>query len=244
MSQKEISDLLNSLGLQEYTDTFIRNGVDLAMIGTLSGDDLKELGVTSLGHRKTILAAIQTQFARPASPSASEPGRSSPAPREEQTYLETEVAIINGSVATVKITSRRAVLGDKTYSLQNIAAVEVWSNAAEMEGRHQLAMQAWKLKNGTAQRVVNYAFAVVCFGTSIWALTDNNGGAAGCCGLVGLGAIIAARKTPPPPQKPPSLWSVRIQASGTSNDVIQSTNKEKIEEIVKALNEAIINLNM
>ncbi|PSL18161.1 adenylate/guanylate cyclase domain-containing protein [Shimia abyssi] len=49
---------LFELGLDQYTDSFINNDVDDRVLPLLTGDDLKELGV-SLGHRKIILAAIK-----------------------------------------------------------------------------------------------------------------------------------------------------------------------------------------
>jgi len=46
------------LGLGQYAKAFVENDTDLALLPQLSDADLKELGVTSLGHRKRILAAI------------------------------------------------------------------------------------------------------------------------------------------------------------------------------------------
>jgi hypothetical protein len=37
---------------------------------------------------------------------------------------------------------------------------------------------------------------------------------------------------------------VRIDASGTSSDAIAGTNKAKMQEIVDAINQAIVNLNV
>jgi hypothetical protein len=46
------------LGLDRYAEAFAANDVDGAVLRTLVDDDLKELGVVSLGHRKKLLAAI------------------------------------------------------------------------------------------------------------------------------------------------------------------------------------------
>ncbi len=49
---------LSDLELDQYAGVFAENDIDARVLPLLSGDDLKELGV-SLGHRKIILAAIQ-----------------------------------------------------------------------------------------------------------------------------------------------------------------------------------------
>ena len=54
----DIAAWLRDLGLERYAEAFDANDVDAAVLRTLSADDLKELGVTSLGHRKKLLEAI------------------------------------------------------------------------------------------------------------------------------------------------------------------------------------------
>jgi class 3 adenylate cyclase len=49
---------LRSLGLGKYEATFRENEIDEAVLPDLTADDLKELGVTALGHRRKLLAAI------------------------------------------------------------------------------------------------------------------------------------------------------------------------------------------
>ena len=46
------------LGLERYLEAFRANDVDADVLRTLTADDLKELGVASLGHRKKLLEAI------------------------------------------------------------------------------------------------------------------------------------------------------------------------------------------
>ena len=45
-------------GLGQYAEAFTSNDVDGEVLRTLTADDLKELGVVSLGHRKKLLVAI------------------------------------------------------------------------------------------------------------------------------------------------------------------------------------------
>ncbi len=50
---------LKDLGLAHYAKVFAENGVDLALLPELTNEDLKDLGVTRLADRKTILRAIE-----------------------------------------------------------------------------------------------------------------------------------------------------------------------------------------
>jgi class 3 adenylate cyclase/predicted ATPase len=64
----DISRWLEGLGLEQYQHAFRENDVDAAVLPELTGDDLTALGVTSIGHRRKLLAAIAAL--RPATQSA------------------------------------------------------------------------------------------------------------------------------------------------------------------------------
>jgi hypothetical protein len=49
---------LRSLGLGKYEAAFRENEIDEAVLPDLTAEDLKELGVAALGHRRKLLAAI------------------------------------------------------------------------------------------------------------------------------------------------------------------------------------------
>src|SRR5712671_1479724 len=53
-----IAAWLNSLGMQQYAAAFHDNAVDPAVLPELTADDLKDLGVSLVGHRRKLLAAI------------------------------------------------------------------------------------------------------------------------------------------------------------------------------------------
>ena len=55
---RPIAEWLDALALAQYTQAFVDNHVDLAVLPSLVEQDLKELGVASMGHRKKILQAI------------------------------------------------------------------------------------------------------------------------------------------------------------------------------------------
>jgi class 3 adenylate cyclase/tetratricopeptide (TPR) repeat protein len=54
----EIGQWLRGLGLQSYEQAFRDNGIDLDVLLRLTADDLKEIGVLAVGHRRKILDAI------------------------------------------------------------------------------------------------------------------------------------------------------------------------------------------
>jgi class 3 adenylate cyclase len=54
----EIANWLRGLGLEQYAAAFDKNAIDVEILGDLTADDLKELGVDLVGHRRKLLAAI------------------------------------------------------------------------------------------------------------------------------------------------------------------------------------------
>jgi class 3 adenylate cyclase len=55
---QQISDWLGQLGLGQYAPRFAENDINFAILPDLTDQDLKELGVSSLGHRRQLLRAI------------------------------------------------------------------------------------------------------------------------------------------------------------------------------------------
>jgi class 3 adenylate cyclase/tetratricopeptide (TPR) repeat protein len=54
----DVREWLTALGLVQYAPAFAENDIDFTILGKLTDADLKELGITSLGHRRRLLAAI------------------------------------------------------------------------------------------------------------------------------------------------------------------------------------------
>ena len=55
---QQIADWLEKLGLGQYAQQFAENDINFTILSDLSDQDLKELGVSSLGHRRQLLRAI------------------------------------------------------------------------------------------------------------------------------------------------------------------------------------------
>ena len=54
----DVADWLRALGLERYEAAFRENDVDAELLPDLTADDLKEIGITSVGHRRHLLEAI------------------------------------------------------------------------------------------------------------------------------------------------------------------------------------------
>ena len=55
----DIAEWLGGQGLGQYAKTFAENNIDYSVLPDLTDNDLEKLGVSSLGHRKKLLRAIQ-----------------------------------------------------------------------------------------------------------------------------------------------------------------------------------------
>src|SRR6516164_10019358 len=81
---QQIADWLEKLGMSEYAQRFADNDIDFSILGDLTDQHLKDLGVASLGHRLKILRAIaelDRQEATAAPPAAARAPPTGPAPR-------------------------------------------------------------------------------------------------------------------------------------------------------------------
>ena len=54
----DIGTWLGGLGLARYEKIFRDNDIDADLLHSLTADDLRELGVRSIGHRRRLLDAI------------------------------------------------------------------------------------------------------------------------------------------------------------------------------------------
>jgi class 3 adenylate cyclase len=84
----DVASWVRSLGLERYQASFLENDVSSALLPNLTTDDLRELGVTSVGHRRQMLEAIAA-LRLEAAP-AGDPVRFSPSPPASPTESLTE----------------------------------------------------------------------------------------------------------------------------------------------------------
>jgi hypothetical protein len=106
----DIAAWLSELGLERYVEAFEANDVDAAVLRTLNADDLKELGVTSLGHRKKLLeaiAALTPQSTAAPVADAPEPASATPIPRPEAerrqlTVMFVDLVVVGGAFGAAR----------------------------------------------------------------------------------------------------------------------------------------------
>ena len=63
---------LRSLGLEQYEAAFRENGVDEKVLPKLTAEDVKDLGVIAVGHRRKLLEAIAELRSAKTEPAPSE----------------------------------------------------------------------------------------------------------------------------------------------------------------------------
>src|SRR4051794_41977175 len=54
----DVGDWLRGLGLEQYETAFRENAVDAETLPTLTAEELKDIGVSSIRHRRRLLEAI------------------------------------------------------------------------------------------------------------------------------------------------------------------------------------------
>jgi class 3 adenylate cyclase/predicted ATPase len=93
----DIGTWLHGLGLQQYEEAFRDNAIDAAVLPELTTDDLKDLGVNLVGHRRKLLAAIAALRGDdgPAPPAAT--GQAAPASAAERRQLTVMFCDLVGS---------------------------------------------------------------------------------------------------------------------------------------------------
>jgi hypothetical protein len=83
----DVTEWLRSLGLEQYAPAFEQNHIRPELLPRLTADDLKELGVASVGHRRALLDAIVALTAEGAPPDIAAALETGPGPRAERRQL-------------------------------------------------------------------------------------------------------------------------------------------------------------
>src|SRR6516225_1165741 len=104
----DIGDWLRKLALEQYETAFRENNIDDTILPSLTTEDLKELGVGSVGHRRKLLEAIAALRADtsaktvPTAPAAAAAPTSAPAAEAagERRYLTVMFCDLVGSTST------------------------------------------------------------------------------------------------------------------------------------------------
>src|SRR5215470_14144094 len=62
----DVGEWLRSLGLEQHAPVFRENGIDGRVLPKLTAEDLKDLGISLVGHRRLLLKAIGALHPEPA----------------------------------------------------------------------------------------------------------------------------------------------------------------------------------
>ena len=76
----DIEGWLRGIGLDQYAEMFSTNDIDFQLLGRLTNEDLKDIGVVSFGHREKLLEAIAKLGSTPSASPAAMPVMPAPIP--------------------------------------------------------------------------------------------------------------------------------------------------------------------
>src|SRR6266567_4185084 len=95
----DISAWLRGLGLERYEQAFRENAIDEATLPKLTAEDLRDLGVTAVGHRRILLDAIAALRPETCRDTAEPFGSGGKAPEAERRQLTVMFVDLVGSTA-------------------------------------------------------------------------------------------------------------------------------------------------
>ena len=96
---QQIADWLKQLGMSEYAERFVENGINVAALPHLTDQDLKDIGVL-LGHRRIMLAAIsKLAGVTPATPEPAAQAEPKPQDTAERRQVTVMFSDLVGSTA-------------------------------------------------------------------------------------------------------------------------------------------------
>jgi class 3 adenylate cyclase/tetratricopeptide (TPR) repeat protein len=162
-----IASWLTSLGLERYLPAFEENEIDLSVLPRLTADDLKEMGVVIVGHRRKLLEAISELKPPSAHPEA--PVRTGNSGTTKQSEAERRQLTIM-FVDLVGSTSLSAELDPEDMSdvirgYQNAVAGEIGrfeGHVAKFMGDGILAYFGWpRAHEDEAERAVRAGLAII-----------------------------------------------------------------------------------
>jgi len=155
----DIATWLRELGLERYEGAFRDNEIDAEILPKLTADDLKDIGVTVVGHRRKLLGAIAALGA--ADEPAAVPVARPEAERRQLTVLFCDL------VGSTELSSRLDPedMGHVIRSYHNTAAavVERWGgHVAKYMGDGVLAYFGWpRAHEDEAERAVRAGMELV-----------------------------------------------------------------------------------
>ena len=138
----DIEGWLRGMGLAHYVDLFRANDINGQLLVRLTGDDLKEIGIASLGHRKMLMEAIAALSAAPEAPAPTPVSATRAAERRRLTVMFVDLVGSTALSARLDPEEMREVI----QAYQNAVAGEITrfeGNVAKFMGDGVLAYFGW-----------------------------------------------------------------------------------------------------
>ena len=142
---------LQDHGLGDYAEVFASNDIDAEVLRTLTADDLKELGVASLGHRKKLLAAIA---ALDGSVPVREPGPGAMSPEAYTPKHLAERILDARGLLTGERKQVTVMFADIKGSLEILEGTDPEEASRILDGAIHVMMDAVHRYEGTVNRVM------------------------------------------------------------------------------------------
>ena len=193
----DVAAWLSGLGLERYEAAFRENAIDAAVLPRLTSEDLKEIGVAALGHRKRLLEAIASLHGeghvRPPAPApAMAPSRPRGAERRQLTVVFADLVGSTALAARLDPEETHGVLkAFQDAAAGGIARFE--GHVAKFMGDGVLAYFGWpRAHEDDAERAVRAALAL---NAAVGRLKAPDGGPLACrvgiaTGLVVVGDLV------------------------------------------------------
>jgi class 3 adenylate cyclase/predicted ATPase len=176
---------LGGLGLEQYAAAFAENAIDTGMLAALTAEDLKEIGVAALGHRKRLLEAIAALRETGGTPAIASPSlavTATPAGAERRQLTVMFVDLVGSTALSARLDPEE--MGGVLRGYQNAVAGEVArfeGHVAKFMGDGVLAYFGWPVAHeDEAERAVRAGLAIVA------AVTRLSGGEAPLACRIGL----------------------------------------------------------
>jgi class 3 adenylate cyclase len=167
----DVSAWLRNQGLAQYEAAFRENEINADVLRSLTADDLKELGVVALGHRRKLLDAIASLSASPAPAADLKP----PASPERRQLTVIFVDLVGSTDLSRRVDPEE--LRDIMRAYQNAVAGEIArleGHVAKFLGDGVLAYFGWpRASEDAAERAVRAGLAVA---TAVGILSTSEGG--------------------------------------------------------------------
>jgi class 3 adenylate cyclase len=164
----DIRAWLAAQGLEQYASGFAENAIDGELLPSLTADDLREIGVTALGHRKKLMAAIAAlcEDLAPATSNAPSPAQApaaTPATAERRQLTVMFVDLVGSTALSARLDPEE--MGSVLRGYQNAVAGEIArfeGHVAKFMGDGVLAYFGWPFSHeDEAERAVRAGLAIV-----------------------------------------------------------------------------------